>query len=928
MAQPQQAADEYTVTGRPPQAQPAAAAPIAATAASPSNDEFTVTSRPPTAAFPSATPPSPLSNEAPEDYLNRLMDWTNKNPKDAATYRANALSNLKDTSISAAPYAAGATASALSGNLELMPWWAALLTKAALAGATGGLTKAATNKLTGQPTEQDVGSTAAQVGGGEGFGTAAADAVKGAVLISRLAKGGMIPEDIMKYLIEHGLNPTTGERLGPGIISAGENVISGTAVGTKSASAFMATRQAALKAEASRIADTLATSGMAAPETPARGTSVEALQRMADGLSKSTLADQASQFRIGDAALPDNMTPADSGRQIIAAVHGQFDASNAAERSLYNIINQQIASRGVTVAGDTTAKLAADMLNEAHQVQSVLGKAPAAEGPLYDSLYALSGGAYKDSIAAANFGGLAYQSLDPAKKLAVDRIAAQVPQSVPFDTFWKARQEFGARIGSLEASGAIDSKKLAAVNRLYDAMTADMMSSLPADIKPLFQMGMDFTKQQKADFGASIVKSMLHPDKPIAAEKVVDTILRQGNETDTAALLKVVGGDRQAMSTLQSATESWLRKNITSPEATLKLLDDRPQLRSIMGPGYDSFVSAIKTQAAKEMSQTDINYNSFLGNLAKGQDKSTIIDKVVTSPYYASQVGRLVPVGSPVRAQLATDMIMHIFDSSTEGGSYSLPGAHLNGDKLLQSLRSNEESLVKFIPQASIDAYKSYAQSTIARDAFSQLLEAATGKGAFSSDIGNFNPQQFAGKWSELRPTIARAMSPADLATIDKFAAASKFLTLTPNVTANAARFGTLRQIGLLTNIPIQFLLGSSPVISLTSEAAAVLGPKALMAAWLNPDFAEFMANGIRMPGPYVNNPARSAATNLVLRAGKFVARDMVYPGTKTTVNNAGPLLNMAQAVAFLNSMSDSGRQIQGPPPPPNEVRQYAAPVQ
>lgn len=915
--------------GQPPQAQPPpidfsdlggtvvqpAAAPAApAASAAASTIDFSdlggkAISAPtaPAAPAPEQPPTWDPKKEVHGAYLRRLRDWNISHP---AEYLANVHAQnarLKEGLRSAGPYAAagaGAAALTASGQLEALPWYAALLARMGVGAATGAATQGIANVATGHPAAEDVPETAAWTGGGEGAGGLIDLGAKGLLTISRLAKGGMIPEDILKYMTKIGVSPTTGERLGPGIISSGENVISGTAVGTKSATRAMLARQAALKAEAARIADTLSSTGISPPTAATRGTSADAIQSLAhEGLSDIDLASQGSINRVASAAAPGNITPLQAGQQIIDAVRGQFNQSQGLESAAYQSILPQIEARGVATTGDTTRAAASSMLSAAEKVESVIGKPPAAEGAIYDSLRALSGQGAKDQVSEQLYNGLTYDALDAQRRLRVDNIVAAHPQQVPFNTFWKARQEFGARIGSLERSGAIDDKRLRAVNKVYDAMTADLMSSLPADLRPQFQSAINITKQQKADFGADIIRSMLHPDNPMAGEKVVDTLLKQGNESDWIALNKIIGRDPQGLSTIRSAAKSWLQKNVTSPEATLKLLDSRPQLRSILGPGYDNFITAIKSQAAAESTKEFLNYKSFLSTFAKGEDSSVVIKKIAESPYYAQQVSRLIPPGSPIRAQLATDLLMHTFDAATEGGSYSLPGARLDGGKLLQALRDNESAMSKFIPQASISAYKDFAQSTLARDTFNKLLEAATSGGAFGDTTGSFSPRQFAGKWSELRPSVARIMSPSDLANIDKFANAAKFLTFTPNITANASRFGTLRQIGLLANVPISLLMGASPITALASEAGAVLGPKAFMAAALNPDFAEFMANGIRMPASPMS---QTTVKGFAKQAGKWVPSVVAKVGVK----NAGSIINLYNAYQFLNSMSESGRQI------------------
>ena len=820
-------------------------------------------------------PFTPQPNESSQDFINRVVNWGKQNPKQLQQAINTSTGVAKKQATDAAPYVGAAAATMLAP--EGLPWYYAALARMGLAGAGGGATKAATNLATGAAPLKGVPTTAGEQAGYEGLGFGISKGSELLATITKMSKAGAMPADILAYLTKHGVSSTAGERIGPGLISAGENVIGSTAIGASQATKFGASRQQGLINIANDIVNRISPTSIASPIT--RGSSVPGIEGAAATELNSTVGGVADLNRLTSATGAPQQSPAELGEMIRGAIKGQFESghplSQEMERSAYNAVLPQIQSQGIEVTPTETQQSSLKYLREAKQVEQVLGKYPQEERPIMDSLRALSGEGIKDKAAAQLFDGMEYDKLDPARQQIVDRWMQQNPsaQNVPFDAFWKARQEFGSRIGTLRSQGVIDDKRLGVLDQIYGSMTKDMMSALPADLRSGLQSAFNLTAGQKELFGGQFIKSVLHSTNPMAAESVVDTLIRPGEETDINNMMKVLGNDPQAMGTLRQATQQWFNSNIKDADQGLKLLDARPGLRQILGPNYDALRSNLAQRALSEATPDEMRYQGFLKGIVGSQDPSTVISKAVSSPYVADQLSRLA-TDPALRSRISSDMIGNIFDSATKGGVYGIPGSELDPHKLFASFAdpNTRQALSKFMPVSAIDNLTTFARASAAKDAFTDMLQKATTGGGFDTPEGMFDARKFSSLWSEHRFEMSHLLTPNQFAEIDKLGSAGHYLTFQPGSSPMAGRMGTLRQLSTLGALgagvgTIGFLMRGDPTMGVLLGASSYFGPKAFMAAVTSPMGARLLSEGIKIP---IASPEAAA---WAVRMGSYIAQ-------------------------------------------------------
>jgi len=795
------------------------------------------------------TSPFPLTLQPGESYnqlLGRVIEYGAKNPDDFQRQINQSQVTAGKMARESAPTFGAMAATALAP--EGAPWYWSMLMRMGLAGMGGAAGAATADIATGQSSTdksipQDILRSGVEQSLYETGGQAISGSSKWLSNWAKMANGGIVPQETIDYLKSKGIHLTTGERIGPGFVSAAENVVGSTAIGSGVAAKLGKSRQINLVNEADKLASSLAPEDMFFGTT--NGESIPGIQSAAKtALTNSTLGSQMAVNRL----TPSTITPADAGNVILSAVRGQFDASQLLEKAAYNNILPEIEAQGITVDPVNTTEKAADYLAQAKKVSTVLGKVPEAERPIMDSLRALSGEGIKDQVTDQLFNGLTYDSLDPARRRIVDQTVADAgPIHPDFNTFWQARQEFGSRIGQLEASGAIDNKKLRVLNDIYKSMSDDMLSSLPADLRSGFESATNITKEQKEIFGQHLIKSMLHPDKPMAAEKVISTLLTSGNESDVKALVNLVGNDPAARTALSNATSDWMTKNFTSSQQMLKMLDNRPGLKLMLGDGnFNLLRNTIADRAAAEITPEEKAYRQFLGSVFKGKSSDDVIRSAATSPVYSAALDRLTTANNPLRDKIASDLMGHLMDTATEG-AYGLPGAKLDGAKLLENITGSREALSHFIPSATLDNLTQFAKDTAAHDGFNDILAKSTHGGSFGDPQAIFDPKKFSALWSEARPQLSRIMDPQTLNGIDKFAKGTSYMTFAPGSNVVAGKIGTLRQMAFLMG-GASWLLQGTPISGILAGASLNLGPRAILKFTTSPMGSKLLSEGIRLP--------------------------------------------------------------------------------
>ena len=262
--------------------------------------------------------------------------------------------------------------------------------------------------------------------------------------------------------------------------------------------------------------------------------------------------------------------------------------------------------------------------------------------------------------------------------------------------------------------------------------------------------------------------------------------------------------------------------------------------------GFSLLRNTIADRAAAEITPEERSYRQFLGSIFKGKNVDDVITSAATSPIYSSQLDRLTTGNQPLRDKISSDMMGHLMDSATEG-AYGLPGAKLNGAKLLQNITGSKEALSHFIPPATLDHLTQFAKDTAAQDGFKDILAKATHNGSFGDPQAVFDAKKFSSLWSEARPTLSRVMDQPTIEGIDKFAKAGGYMTFSPGNNIVASKIGTLRQMAFLMG-GASWLLTGTPITGILSGAALNLGPRAILKFTTSPLGSKLLSEGIRLP--------------------------------------------------------------------------------
>lgn len=613
-------------------------------------------------------------------------------------------------------------------------------------------------------------------------------------MLKKLYGASPVPSWIQSYLKGKGITMTGGELAGPGALSTAENVTGAVAINTGITSNFELARQESytrmLNERASEISqglqegpgDTLTIKQGSQPRNP-QEVAQEALQR-------SKQVTDAAHERIADSvARGTNMTPAEAGDVVIQAVRGTYDEADNAVDDLYQHFKPQIEQQGYHGSWKQAATEARSIVQKAHEAQRMGGTALPPD--LLTTLERISG-----RTEDAN-GTVTYS-----------------PPSGNFQAMWDARKSVGKMIGKLESQGVITNPQYAALKRMYGTMTDDMLKVLPAQLSSQFRIATSATAALKDKFNTDLLKSMLRHDQPAVAERVFDTVMRSGNETDLKSLTGIIGNNKEAMDSTRRAAITWIFKKSRNDEAALHLLEQRPGLKQLFGSSnYDGLVRELTERARVNATPAQRLEQKFLAKVTNIEDPQDLAKRMYKSPVYTEHVGQLLKNQPLIMQDMGVRTFNELIDDSTHNGPFGYPGSQ-------------------------------------------------------------FDPVKFSQNWARKRDNFKQFLAPEVIRNMDEMAGALGKLTFRPNQGV-AAKFKTLAEVSAITSIGGTVLMGlltGHPMAAAETGVIApligVYGPRMFIKATLSPTGSHILAEGLKL------QPGTAAATAWSARLLEYIGRE------------------------------------------------------
>lgn len=530
-----------------------------------------------------------------------------------------------------------------------------------------------------------------------------------------------VSPEVEDLLHVHDIHLSAGERSAPGIVSTTEPRAMQTSIAQKPAQEFLRARQLNLQS----WADDLAHQISSAPE---EGTLIAEQERLGGrlrevGTETGQRISELEKFRRGMIAQTltgeEKALPSEQGEAILSAVRNQHGAVDEAERQIYEGIRKQAEEQGIKgewqAAKDFAAKayqegVAAEQLGRSKyspEVMAILrrvaGEGPEAAKVVTDPRMAIvettaKNLGYKNAQEAINILGKdQFARYFPADIKSVLEEAATTGRKVPITQLMDARTGIGAVKRNLEAQ-RIESPSIGVLKQLDKLMTRDLESQLGDNLSSQWEQARGLTTEQKQDFNSKFLSSLMKSQNPVAPEKVIHTLMRDGTETDAANLMKVIQHDPEAVAAARRASMDWVLSKGTTAEDALEALRKRPGLRTILGNDqYDQLEKILEGMRSAEIEPANEAYQRFLRRISGADRPSQLVDSAMKSPDDAAQLSRMVGDNSEVRYEVGRDMFRRLLSDSTKAGEFGDAGTHF--DPLIFATKFNEakESLSKFV---------------------------------------------------------------------------------------------------------------------------------------------------------------------------------------------------------------------------------------
>src|ERR1051326_677581 len=82
--------------------------------------------------------------------------------------------------------------------------------------------------------------------------------------------------------------------------------------------------------------------------------------------------------------------------------------------------------------------------------------------------------------------------------------------------------------------------------------------------------------------------------------------------------MNLIGGDVKAVGALRRAAADFVH---SAPDASgaLRLMEQRPGLRTILGDGFDRLRQSLEAQQARELSPEELTYRTYLRSVTRAQ---------------------------------------------------------------------------------------------------------------------------------------------------------------------------------------------------------------------------------------------------------------------------------------------------------------------
>lgn len=594
-----------------------------------------------------------------------------------------------------------------------------------------------------------------------------------------------VPPHVEAYLKGKGVRLTGGERSQPGFLRSAEPVMAQVATATGPVSKFLEARQKVLRNTIVDLKQQVLREVDAPPVE--RSTLGEQLQHRAvanlDAERRATTALKDSRAAEFSDSRP--LGQADAGDIIIDTVRGQHELVDALERQLYGQFRTQLAQMepAIAVAPTRPSTIFAGREYERFQKARKAGESPVI--PDVETILRRVSGIDRIENVANEMFGAKFDTLPQSLQSEVMKFVTG--DKLPVKDLLDARTGVQNTIRRMRRSGQFDNTSVGTLEHLNRLITRELRESLPPDLRAQWTAATSLTKQQKADFASQFMRSLMNEQNPIAAERVVKTLLQQGNETDVQSLLKIIGDDGRALATLRRAAIDHIQSAPTA-ERALKMLNQRPGMKHILGDGYSEFVRKLEQQMANETDTARTLYNTFLRRTLKVQEPETFIARALNSEGYAGRLEQLIP-DRTMRAQVAQDMLTRLLDdpSVTRGGVFGASGAA-------------------------------------------------------------FDPVAFAELWKKHRPTIYKFMPSEAYRALDEFAASAEYLKLSHALPQGniSAKWKTLQTVS--AEVGIGKLLLAGQFLPAATIFGVIMTPRWLMQLSMSPRGAKLLSEGLRIP--------------------------------------------------------------------------------
>jgi hypothetical protein len=196
----------------------------------------------------------------------------------------------------------------------------------------------------------------------------------------------------------------------------------------------------------------------------------------------------------------------------------------------------------------------------------------------------------------------------------------------------------------------------------------------------------------------------------VQGEDIVRQLLQRGNQSDAADLMNLIGGDVKAVGALRRAAADFVH---SAPDASgaLRLMEQRPGLRTILGNGFDRLRQSLEAQQGRELSPEELTYRTYLRSVTRAQRPEALFGQALDSPTVAERLATLTGQQPRLHDYVGSEMLTAVLDRATANGTLGAEGSYLDPVRFSLEFRQAQPQLARFLPPQAMSELANFADT-------------------------------------------------------------------------------------------------------------------------------------------------------------------------------------------------------------------------